>query len=119
MIPNSYGSGPNPDFHVGNNPNSLLAFLQHDKKVLSKIVDSWPLKINFVVEFTYDSIVTFDGYWMNTLELLEIIDLTKEFNLQEANLCHITYLQSPQFEHYEVHVIFDKIDGDGISFSHN
>jgi len=116
---NTFNRGPNPDFHVINNPNSLLTFLQNDKKVIAKIVDSWPLRINFVIEYTYDSIVTFGGYWMNTIELLEILDLTKEFNMLDANLCHITYIQNPQDEHYEVEVLFDKVDGDGISFSHN
>lgn len=118
-IPNDYGSGPNPEHHIINSPNSLLNFLQHDKKVLSKVVDSWPLKISFVIEFTYDSMVIIDGYWMNTLELLEIIDLTKEFNLLEANICHIKYIQNPQDEYYQVEILFDKVDGDGISFSHN
>jgi hypothetical protein len=118
-IPNDFNSGPRPEFHMVHSPNSLLSFLQHDKKVIAKIVDSWPLKISFVLEFTYDSVVIIDGHWMNTMELLEIVDLTKEFNMLDANYCHITYIQAPPDEHYEVVVLFDKVDGDGISFSHN
>lgn len=124
-IPNDFDSGPRPEFHIVNNPNSLLAFLQHEKKVISKIVDSWPLKISFVIEYTYDSIVVIDGHWMNTIELLEIRDLTQEFNMLEANLCHIKYIQGMSIKegvydyHYQVEVVFDKVDGDGISFSHN
>ena len=118
-LPNDFRSGPRPEFHIVNSPNSLLSFLQHDKKVISKIVDSWPLKISFVIEFTYDSMVVIEGFWMNTMELLEIVDLTKEFNMLDANSCKIHYIQAPQSEHYEVIVEFDKVDGDGISFSHN
>ena len=112
-------NGPKPEFHIVNNPNSLLTFLQHNKKFISERVDSWPLKLNFVIEFTYDSIVVFDGYWMNTMELLEIVELTRDFHILEANLCQIFYKQEPEAEHYEVEVIFDKVDGDGIAFSHN
>ncbi len=118
-IPEDFGSGPRPEFHMVHSPNSLLSFLQHDKKVISKMVDSWPLKINFVIEFTYDSITVINGSWMNTMELLEIVDLTKEFHLMDANFCLIKYTQNPQSECYEVEVIFDVVDGDGISFSHN
>lgn len=124
-IPKDYGSGPNPEFHIVNNPNSLLTFLQHNKKFISEKVDSWPLKLNFVIEFTYDSIVVIDGYWMNTMELLEIVDLTRDFHILEANLCHIQYIQGRRIkdgvynDYYEVHIEFDKVDGDGISFSHN
>jgi hypothetical protein len=62
---------------------------------------------------------------MNTIELLEIVDLTREFNMLDANLCHIIYTQGMSIKKgisndwYEVEVIFDKVDGDGISFSHN